>query len=154
MRCPYCSGTETLVKDSRPTEDNTAVRRRRECRTCGGRYTTFERVQIRELTVIKAHGHPEPFDRNKLERSIHIAMRKRNVQEQHIDQMVTGIVRRLEESGERTVDSQAIGDVVMDTLARIDLVAYVRFASVYKDFQNPLDFEAFVAELRPAMNSD
>ena len=154
MRCPYCSGSETMVKDSRPSEDTCAVRRRRECQTCGGRFTTYERVQLRDLIVIKSGGYREVFDRSKLERSVHIAFTKRGLDENRVNQMVSGIVRRLEERGDRTIDSQVIGDVVMESLARIDLVAYVRFASVYKDFQNPHDFELFVAELRPALKPD
>jgi transcriptional repressor NrdR len=149
MRCPFCGSTETQVKDSRPAEDHVAIRRRRFCPACGGRFTTYERVQLRDLTVIKKNGRREDFDRDKLARSIRIAMQKRPVEPERIDQMISGIVRRLESLGESDVDSDAIGNIVMEALARIDTVAYVRFASVYKNFQEADDFEAFVHELRP-----
>ncbi len=149
MRCPFCGSTETQVKDSRPAEDNVAIRRRRFCPACGGRFTTYERVQLRDLTVVKKNGKREDFDRDKLARSIRIAMQKRPIEPDRIDQMISGIVRRLESTGDSDIDSDMIGSIVMETLARIDTVAYVRFASVYKNFQEADDFEAFVHELRP-----
>lgn len=149
MRCPFCGNTDTQVKDSRPAEDHVAIRRRRSCPSCGGRFTTYERVQLRDLVVIKKSGKREDFDRDKLERSIRIAMQKRPVESERVDQMISGIVRRLESMGESDIDSDTIGAIVMDTLARIDTVAYVRFASVYKNFQAADDFEDFVHELRP-----
>ena len=149
MRCPFCGNTDTQVKDSRPAEDHVAIRRRRSCPSCGGRFTTYERVQLRDLVVIKKNGKREDFDRDKLERSIRIAMQKRPVESERVDQMISGIVRRLESMGESDIDSDTIGEIVMDTLARIDTVAYVRFASVYKNFQAADDFEDFVHELRP-----
>ena len=149
MRCPFCGNTDTQVKDSRPAEDHVAIRRRRSCPSCGGRFTTYERVQLRDLVVIKKNGKREDFDRDKLERSIRIAMQKRPVESERVDQMISGIVRRLESMGESDIDSDTIGAIVMDTLARIDTVAYVRFASVYKNFQAADDFEDFVHELRP-----
>ncbi|HEU0221859.1 MAG TPA: transcriptional regulator NrdR [Paracoccaceae bacterium] len=150
MRCPFCGNVETQVKDSRPAEDHVSIRRRRFCPACGGRFTTYERVQLRDLTVIKKNGRREDFDRGKLERSIRIAMQKRPIEPERIDQMITGIVRRLESLGESEVKSETIGTFVMEALSRIDTVAYVRFASVYKNFQAADDFEDFVAELRPA----
>ncbi len=150
MRCPFCGNVDTQVKDSRPAEDNVAIRRRRFCPACGGRFTTYERVQLRDLVVVKKSGKREAFDRDKLERSIRIALQKRPIEPDRIDQMVSGIVRRLESLGETDVPSDTIGQIVMETLARIDTVAYVRFASVYKNFQAADDFEDFVSELRPA----
>ncbi len=150
MRCPYCGNTDTQVKDSRPAEDHVAIRRRRLCTACGGRFTTYERVQLRDLVVKKSSGRREDFDRDKLSRSIRIAMRKRPVEQDRIDQMISGIVRRLESMGETDIKSNVIGEIVMESLARIDTVAYVRFASVYKNFQAANDFEEFVSELRPA----
>ncbi len=149
MRCPFCGNIDTQVKDSRPAEDHAAIRRRRACPACGGRFTTYERVQLRDLVVIKKNGRREDFDRDKLDRSIRISMQKRPVEPERIDQMISGIVRRLESLGESDIPSDLIGQIVMETLARIDTVAYVRFASVYKNFQNPDDFEDFVQELRP-----
>ncbi len=149
MRCPFCGNVDTQVKDSRPAEDHVAIRRRRNCPSCGGRFTTYERVQLRDLTVVKKNGKREEFDRNKLERSIRIAMQKRPIEAERIDQMISGIVRRLESTGDTDIDSDSIGSIVMETLARIDTVAYVRFASVYKNFQEADDFESFVSELRP-----
>ena len=149
MRCPFCGDTDTQVKDSRPAEDHVTIRRRRFCQACGGRFTTYERVQLRDLTVLKKNGRREDFDRDKLSRSIRIALQKRPIEAERIDQMISGIVRRLESMGESDVRSEAIGEIVMETLARIDTVAYVRFASVYKNFQEADDFEDFVAELRP-----
>ncbi|MBJ3778177.1 transcriptional regulator NrdR [Acuticoccus mangrovi] len=147
MRCPYCAAENTQVKDSRPTEDGVAIRRRRSCIVCGGRFTTFERVQLRELVVLKRSGKREPFDRDKLHRSIAIATRKRRIDEEVIDRMISGIVRQLESSGESEVSANHIGELVMDALKAIDDVAYVRFASVYKNFSEARDFEEFVADL-------
>ena len=154
MRCPFCGNIDTQVKDSRPAEDHVAIRRRRFCPACGGRFTTYERVQLRDLTVLKKNGRREDFDRDKLSRSIRIALQKRPIEAERIDQMISGIVRRLESMGESDVRSEAIGEIVMETLARIDTVAYVRFASVYKNFQEADDFEDFVAELRPPISRD
>jgi len=150
MRCPFCGNTDTQVKDSRPAEDHVAIRRRRFCPACGGRFTTYERVQLRDLVVIKKNGKREEFDRDKLARSIKIALQKRPIEAERVDQMISGIVRRLESKGETDIPSDEIGQIVMEALARIDTVAYVRFASVYKNFQAADDFEDFVAELRPA----
>ena len=147
MRCPYCGGEETQVKDSRPTEDNTAIRRRRVCSTCGGRFTTFERVQLRELTVVKRNGRRVPFDREKLARSVQIAVRKRPVEPERIERMISGIVRQLESSGESDIPAEQIGTLVMEGLRELDDVAYVRFASVYKNFREAKDFEALLGEL-------
>lgn len=149
MRCPFCGNIDTQVKDSRPAEDHVSIRRRRLCPGCGGRFTTYERVQLRDLVVIKSNGRREDFDRSKLERSIRIAMQKRPVEPERIEQMVNGIVRRLESMGETDIPSKVIGEIVMESLARIDTVAYVRFASVYKNFQAVEDFDRFVSELRP-----
>ncbi|MDD7908386.1 MULTISPECIES: transcriptional regulator NrdR [Pseudovibrio] len=150
MRCPYCGGEDTQVKDSRPTEDNTAIRRRRVCQTCGGRFTTFERVQLRELTVIKRNGRRVPFDREKLMRSVLIATRKRPVEPERIERMVSGLVRQLESSGESDVMAEDIGHLVMEGLKALDDIAYVRFASVYKNFREAKDFEALLDELSDA----
>ena len=147
MRCPYCGNPDTQVKDSRPSEDNTAIRRRRVCSDCGGRFTTFERVQLRELTVVKRSGRRMPFDRDKLMRSVQIALRKRPVDPERIERMVSGIVRRLENMGENDIQSQTIGRLVMEALKALDDVAYVRFASVYKNFREAKDFEALLGEL-------
>lgn len=144
MRCPFCGHLETQVKDSRPTEDGAAIRRRRFCVNCGARFTTFERVQLRELTVVKKNGQRAPFDRDKLERSIHIALRKRPVERERTDRIVNGIVRRLESSGEAEISSDMIGECVMDALRSLDQVAYVRFASVYRNFREARDFEDFI----------
>ncbi|MEL7216359.1 MAG: transcriptional regulator NrdR [Pseudomonadota bacterium] len=149
MRCPFCGNTDTQVKDSRPAEDHVAIRRRRFCPACSGRFTTYERVQLRDLTVVKKNGKREDFDRDKLSRSIRIALQKRQIEQERIDQLITGIVRRLESMGESDIPSDTIGEIVMEALARIDTVAYVRFASVYKNFQAADDFEEFVHELRP-----
>ena len=155
MRCPFCGNVDTQVKDSRPAEDHVAIRRRRFCPACGGRFTTFERVQLRDLVVVKKSGRREDFDRDKLARSIKIALQKRAIEPERVEQMISGIVRRLESLGESEIASDSIGAIVMETLARIDTVAYVRFASVYKNFQEAGDFEDFVAELRPpATRSD
>jgi transcriptional repressor NrdR len=147
MRCPFCGHDDTQVKDSRPTEDNSAIRRRRFCPNCSARFTTFERVQLRELTVIKKTGKRVPFDRDKLTRSIQISLRKRPVDPDRVDRMVTSIVRRLETMGETEIPSEMIGGMVMDALSNLDSVAYVRFASVYRNFREAKDFEAFVEEI-------
>ncbi len=147
MRCPFCGNADTQVKDSRPSEDSSAIRRRRFCQACGSRFTTFERIQLRELTVLKKTGARVPFDRDKLLRSILIATRKRPVESERIDRLVSGIVRRLESLGEGEVKSDTIGEMVMDALANLDSVAYVRFASVYKNFREARDFEEFLGEL-------
>jgi len=147
MRCPYCSSLETQVKDSRPTEDSSSIRRRRICPDCGGRFTTFERVQLRELTVVKKTGRRAPFDRDKLQRSIEIALRKRAVAPDRIERMVNGIVRQLESQGDSDITTERIGELVMEGLKGLDDVAYVRFASVYKNFREARDFNAIVGEL-------
>jgi transcriptional repressor NrdR len=150
MRCPFCGNIDTQVKDSRPAEDHVSIRRRRFCPACGGRFTTYERVQLRDLVVIKSSGKREDFDRSKLERSIRIAMQKRPIDPERIDQMISGIVRRLESLGDTDISVQADRrDRDGKSLARIDTVAYVRFASVYKNFQTADDFDGFVSELRP-----
>lgn len=153
MRCPFCNSEETQVKDSRPTEDNTAIRRRRACMACGARFTTFERVQLRELTVVKKDGQRSPFEREKLERSVTIATRKRPVDPDHVNRMINGIVRQLESSGEQEVTSDKIGELVMEGLAILDSVAYVRFASVYREFREAKDFEEFIGELHGDVNT-
>lgn len=147
MRCPYCGSTNTQVKDSRPTEDHTAIRRRRVCADCSGRFTTFERVQLRELTVVKKSGRRVPFDRDKLMRSVQVALRKRPVDPERVERMVSGIVRRLENMGEGDIKSQSVGRLVMEGLKGLDDVAYVRFASVYKNFREARDFEILLGEL-------
>ena len=147
MRCPSCGSLDTQVKDSRPTEDSAAIRRRRVCLTCNFRFTTFERVQLRELVVIKRNGRRVPFDRDKLMRSLSIALRKRPVEAERVEQMVSKIVRELESIGESEIASEMIGEAVMDHLRNLDDVAYVRFASVYKNFREPKDFEQALAEL-------
>ena len=147
MRCPYCSAADTQVKDSRPTEDSAAIRRRRVCLSCNFRFTTFERVQMRDLTVIKRNGRRLPFDRDKLARSVEIALRKRNVEPERIEQTVSKIVQELESLGESEVTSETIGESVMAHLRELDDVAYVRFASVYRNFREAKDFETALAEL-------
>jgi len=147
MRCPFCGHDDTQVKDSRPTEDNSAIRRRRFCPGCGARFTTFERVQLRELTVVKSTGQREPFDRDKLLRSMRIALRKRPVDADRIERMVSGIVRQLESTGETDISAQTIGNLVMEGLRTLDDVAYVRFASVYRNFREAKDFEEVLGEL-------
>ena len=154
MRCPFCGNIDTQVKDSRPAEDHVSIRRRRFCVACGGRFTTYERVQLRDLVVIKSNGRREDFDRDKLERSIRIALQKRPVEHERMEQMISGFVRRLESLGETDINSNKIGEIVMEALARIDTVAYVRFASVYKNFQAADDFDKFVSELRPPDTED
>ena len=147
MRCPFCGHIDSQVKDSRPTEDGAAIRRRRFCPACGGRFTTFERVQLRDLTVLKKNGKRAPFERDKLYRSIQISLRKRPVDQERVDRMITGIVRRLESMGEGEVPSTVIGEMVMDSLGNLDPVAYVRFDSVYRNFREAKDFEEFVEDL-------
>jgi len=147
MRCPYCQSEDTQVKDSRPAEDGAAIRRRRVCPDCGGRFTTFERVQLRELTVVKKSGRKVPFDRDKLMRSVEIALRKRNVDPDRVERAVSGIVRQLESSGEAEVPSEEIGRLVMEALKGLDNVAYVRFASVYRNFRDTKDFQDVIGEL-------
>lgn len=147
MRCPYCGSPDTQVKDSRPTEDDTAIRRRRVCGDCGGRFTTFERVQLRELTVVKRSGKRVPFDRDKLMRSVQVALRKRPVEEERVERMVSGIVRQLESRGEQDIQAEEIGLLVMQGLRTLDDVAFVRFASVYRDFREAKDFQEFIGKL-------
>jgi transcriptional repressor NrdR len=147
LRCPYCGNAETQVKDSRPTDDGVAIRRRRICSDCGGRFTTFERVQLRELTVIKKTGKKVPFDRDKLERSVQTALRKRQVDPERVERMIAGIVRQLESRAEGDIETSEIGRLVMEGLKNIDEVAYVRFASVYRDFREARDFEGFLREM-------
>ncbi len=147
MRCPNCASLDTQVKDSRPTEDSSVIRRRRVCLACNFRFTTFERVQLRELTVIKRNGRRVPFDRDKLLRSVQIALRKRPVDPERIDKAVSKIVRELESQGESEISSETIGETVMDTLRGVDDVAYVRFASVYRNFREAKDFESVLGEL-------
>ena len=147
MRCPFCGNEESQVKDSRPSEDGAAIRRRRYCPACEGRFTTFERVQLRELTIVKRSGRRNPFDREKLVRSVAIALRKRPVDPERVERMVNGIVRQLESMGESEVSSEQIGHLVMEGLRGLDAVAFVRFASVYKNFREAKDFEEFVGEL-------
>ena len=147
MRCPFCLHDDSQVKDSRPTEDSAAIRRRRQCPACGARFTTFERIQLRELTVVKKSGKREIFDRDKLARSIEIACRKRPIDEGKIDRLVSGVVRRLESAGETEIGVGSIGEMVMEGLQALDPVAYIRFASVYRDFREARDFETFVGSL-------
>ena len=147
MRCPFCGHEDTQVKDSRPAEDSATIRRRRMCPNCGARFTTFERVQLRELTVVKSHGQREPFDRDKLARSMQIALRKRPVEPDRVERAVNGIVRRLESMGETEIPTKVIGEMVMDALGNLDQVGYVRFASVYRNFREAKDFEEFVGKL-------
>ena len=147
MRCPFCGNEDTQVKDSRPSDDGSSIRRRRQCTGCNQRFTTIERVQLRELTVLKADGRRVPFDRDKLARSIRISLRKRPVQEEQVEQIVNGIVRQLEASGESDIPSKQLGEAVMEVLRDVDAVAYVRFASVYRDFREARDFEDFLGSL-------
>ena len=147
MRCPYCGNDDTQVKDSRPTEDSNAIRRRRICNACGGRFTTFERVQLRELLVVKKSGRKVPFDRDKLERSVNTALRKRDVDAERVERMISGVVRQLESLGDAEVSSDQIGEFVMEGLKGLDDVAFVRFASVYKNFSKADDFRSFLTEL-------
>ena len=147
MRCPFCSNEDSQVKDSRPTEDNTAIRRRRICDQCGSRFTTFERIQLRDLVVAKSNGQKEIFDRDKMYRSISLALRKRNIEQEKIEKIVNAIVRKLENSGDTEVKTNLIGEYIMDALSHLDQVAYVRFASVYKNFREVKDFEDFLGNL-------
>ena len=147
MRCPFCGHSDSQVKDSRPTEDNAAIRRRRFCPECGSRWTTFERVQLRELTIVKKEGEKAPFDREKLARSLRIALRKRPVEAERIERIVNSIQRQLEASGESEIPTKAIGQMVMENLKDLDQVGYVRFASVYRNFREAKDFEDFVENL-------
>ena len=144
MKCPFCGCDDTQVKDSRDTDDNTAIRRRRECCECGSRFTTFERVQLRDLVVVKKNGEKVMFDRDKLARSIHLAVRKRPVSSERVEKVVNSIQRRLEASGDAEIASTQIGEFVMEALAMLDHIAYIRFASVYRDFKEVSDFEDFV----------
>ncbi|MFM8542059.1 MAG: transcriptional regulator NrdR [Chakrabartia sp.] len=150
MRCPFCAHEDSQVKDSRPTEDNGAIRRRRQCEACGARFTTFERIQLRELTVVKSEGRRQSFDREKLERSVTIACRKRPIEPAKIERLVSGIQRQLETSGESEVSASTIGELVMEGLKGLDSVAYIRFASVYRDFTDPRDFEDFAGSIAEA----
>ncbi len=154
MRCPYCGHMDTQVKDSRPTDDNSAIRRRRSCPACSARFTTFERIQLRELTVVKKGGQRLPFDRDKIARSITTACRKRPVDEERIERVVNSIQRRLESMGESDIPSSVIGEMVMEALQGLDKVAYVRFASVYKNFREVKDFENFVETLAEPTTGD
>jgi transcriptional repressor NrdR len=155
LRCPFCAHDDSQVKDSRPTEDNTAIRRRRQCEGCGARFTTFERVQLREIIVVKSDGNDglgrrEPFDRAKIEQSVALACRKRGIAQERLDQLVSGIQRQVETLGESEVASKTIGEMVMDGLRQLDTVAYIRFASVYRDFSEARDFEEFASSVRDA----
>ena len=154
MRCPFCAHDDSQVKDSRPTEDNTAIRRRRQCESCGARFTTFERVQLREVTVVKSDGKREGFDRRKLEQSVTLACRKRGIEQERLDQLVSGIQRQAETAGENEVTSSLIGELVMEGLRQLDSVAYIRFASVYRDFSEARDFEEFASSVRDAALRD
>lgn len=150
MRCPFCAHDDSQVKDSRPTEDNSSIRRRRQCSSCGARFTTFERVQLREVTVIKSNDRREAFDRAKLEQSVALACRKRGIDQERIYQLVSGIQRQVETSGDGEVTATRIGEMVMDGLRQIDSVAYIRFASVYRDFSEARDFEEFASTVQEA----
>ncbi|MFM2409353.1 MAG: transcriptional repressor NrdR [Pseudomonadota bacterium] len=150
MRCPFCGHEDSQVKDSRPTEDGASIRRRRQCEGCGARFTTFERIQLRELTVLKSEGRRETFEREKLERSVAVACRKRPIDQSRIDKMVSGIQRQLETLGESEIESSRIGGYVMEGLKGLDTVAYIRFASVYKDFAEARDFEEFAGAVSEA----
>ncbi len=150
MRCPFCANDDSQVKDSRPAEDNAAIRRRRQCSSCGARFTTFERVQLREVTVVKSGDRKQAFERSKLEQSITLACRKRDVSSEQIDQLVSGIQRQVETTGESEIASHRIGELVMDGLRQLDSVAYIRFASVYRDFSEARDFEEFASTVQDA----
>lgn len=150
MRCPFCAHDDSQVKDSRPTEDNTAIRRRRQCDSCGARFTTFERVQLREVTVVKSDGARESFDRTKLDQSVALACRKRGIAQERLDQLVSGVQRQIETLGESEVSAKTIGEMVMEGLRQLDTVAYIRFASVYRDFTEAKDFEEFASSVRDA----
>ena len=151
MRCPFCGGEESQVKDSRSSDDAAAIRRRRACTSCGGRFTTFERIQLRDLTVVKSDGDRQPFDRDKIMRSMTVALRKRPVPAEKIEQAASGIVRQLESGGEQEITSKEIGAHVMKALIALDIVGYIRYASVYKDFREPSDFNAFVDDIKTMM---
>jgi len=153
LRCPFCAHDDSQVKDSRPAEDNTAIRRRRQCESCGARFTTFERVQLREVTVVKSDDTREAFDRAKIDQSVALACRKRGVSQERLDQLVSGIQRQIETLGESEVPSKAIGEMVMDGLRQLDSVAYIRFASVYRDFSEARDFEEFASTVRDVGHS-
>lgn len=144
MRCPFCTHSESSVRDSRPTEDNAAIRRRRECPECGQRFTTFERVQLRDITVLKSGGRKQPFDRDKITKSMQVALRKRPVELEAVEKVVSSIVRKLESQGDSDVTSDQIGEYVMQAMEKLDMVGYIRYASVYKDFRKPGDFDDFV----------
>jgi transcriptional repressor NrdR len=148
LRCPFCAHDNSQVKDSRPTEDNTSIRRRRQCEGCGARFTTFERVQLREILVVKSGDRREAFDREKIEQSVALATRKRGLSQERLDQLVSGIQRQIETLGEHEVASKVIGELVMDGLRALDSVAYIRFASVYRDFSEAKDFEDFASSVR------
>jgi transcriptional repressor NrdR len=148
MRCPFCAHDDSQVKDSRPTEDNTSIRRRRQCESCGARFTTFERVQLREIVVVKSNEAREVFDRAKIEQSVSLACRKRGIAQERLDQLVSGIQRQIETLGEPEVSTKAIGEMVMEGLRQLDSVAYIRFASVYRDFGEAKDFEEFASTVR------
>lgn len=154
MRCPFCAHDDSQVKDSRPTEDNSSIRRRRQCSSCGARFTTFERVQLREVTVLKSGDRREAFDRGKLEQSVALACRKRGIEQERIDQLVSGIQRQVETAGDSEVTSSLIGEMVMNGLRQIDSVAYIRFASVYRDFSEARDFEEFASTVQEAAKGD
>ena len=147
MRCPFCAHDDSQVKDSRPTEDNTSIRRRRQCESCGARFTTFERVQLRDIIVIKSGEKREPFDRAKIEQSVALACRKRGIAQERLDQLVSGIQRQIETLGDSEVPAKRIGEMVMDGLRALDSVAYIRFASVYRDFSEARDFEEFASSV-------
>ena len=153
MRCPFCANDNSQVKDSRPTEDNTAIRRRRQCEGCGARFTTFERVQLREITVVKSGDKREAFDRSKIEQSVALACRKRGIAQERLDQLVSGIQRQVETLGDAEVSAKQIGEMVMDGLRQLDSVAYIRFASVYRDFSEARDFEEFASAVQDAGKS-
>ena len=150
MRCPFCAHDDSQVKDSRPTEDNTAIRRRRQCDGCGARFTTFERVQLREVVVVKSDGTRENFDRSKIDQSVSLACRKRGIAQERMDQLVSGVQRQIETLGESEVPAKAIGEMVMEGLRALDTVAYIRFASVYRDFTEAKDFEDFASTVKDA----
>lgn len=148
MKCPFCAHDDSQVKDSRPTDDGAAIRRRRQCEGCGARFTTFERIQLRELTIVKSEGRREPFEREKLERSIAIACRKRPIETGRVERLVSAIQRQIETSGESEIEAKRVGEMVMDGLKALDSVAYIRFASVYKDFAEAKDFEEFAGNVK------
>jgi transcriptional repressor NrdR len=153
MRCPFCAHEDSQVKDSRPTEDNTAIRRRRQCSSCGARFTTFERVQLRDIVVVKSTGVRESFERGKIEQSVSLACRKRGISPEQIDRLVSGVQRQVETLGESEVPSMAIGEMVMEGLRQIDSVAYIRFASVYRDFSEARDFEEIASKMQDDLGS-